>query len=160
MPHVGQARTHRLPRISHDLDIAVDTTLYKPDTYKRAISVFIEKAPPFLNITRCEESMRTSLAASFAGGRPAEGNLPARECFQMKRTLTGLAVLFVVFGLDAHPVRGSAETGLRAGCYNRPSYNACLNCCTGGGHGAACEQACWTVYRRFRVPGNPPQPMV
>jgi len=78
----------------------------------------------------------------------------------MKRTLTGLGIAFVVFGVSSRSVSGSAETGLKAGCYNRPSYNACLNCCNAGGHGTTCEQACWTVYRRFRVPGNPPKPIV
>lgn len=75
----------------------------------------------------------------------------------MKRSMLGL-VCGVALVVASSQVLGSAKSGLRAGCYSRPSYNACLNCCISGGHGQECEQACWTTYRRFRTPGNPVYP--
>lgn len=48
---------------------------------------------------------------------------------------------------------------LQAGCANRPSYNACLNCVSSAGCGSAGDQACWNWFRRFRDPSSPQVPV-
>lgn len=65
----------------------------------------------------------------------------------------------VAIGQVMTPTPGGARCGYENGCMGRPSYNACLNCCTANGCGTGnCGQACWNQYKRFRTPGAPVHP--
>ena len=74
-------------------------------------------------------------------------------------------IFAVVFAISVSSLSLAVPGGLcgqQAGCGNRSSYNSCLNCCSSNGCGSngACDQFCWNVYRRFKLPGNPATPPV